>query len=37
QTLILRVGKSRRHVWIEAEIDFETREITLAGMDRDGD
>ena len=37
QTLILRLGKSRWQVWIETEIDFESKEITLAGMDRSRD
>ena len=29
--------KSRKEVWPEADIDFETREITQAGMDRSRD
>ena len=33
--MILGVGKSRWQLWIEAEIDFESKEITLVGMDRD--
>ena len=33
--MILKLSKSRWQLWIETEIDFRSREITQAAMDRD--